>query len=66
MKFNEACIDKRAKIYNILRQCYDTTRTLTIEFREYKQREYDRQKVALLHSTKLPTDVCNYIIKEFL
>lgn len=66
MKFNEACIDKREKTYNILRQCYDTTRTLTIEFREYKQREYDRQKVALLHSTKLPTDVCNYIIKEFL
>jgi len=66
IKFNKACVEKDEKIESTLYKCYDTLRKLSIEFKKYKQRKYDRQHIALLHKTKLPNDISNYIIKEFL
>ena len=36
------------------------------KYKNFKRSEYDREKVPLLYSTKLPNDISNYIIKEFL
>lgn len=51
------------KIYNLMNECINK---FYEKYKNFKRSEYDRQKVPLLYSTKLPNDISNYIIKEFL
>ena len=51
------------KIYSLIIQYIDK---LYEKYKKNKQSEYDKQKIPLLYSTKLPNDISNYIIKEFL
>lgn len=39
---------------------------LQLKYKQYKERQYNREKILLLYTTKIPTDVCNYVIKAFL
>jgi hypothetical protein len=50
-------------MYNLINESIDK---IYEKYKKHKQSEYDRQKVPLLYSTKLPNDISNYIIKEFL
>jgi hypothetical protein len=51
------------KIYSLIIKYIDK---LYEKYKKNKQSEYDKQKIPLLYSTKLPNDISNYIIKEFL
>ena len=51
------------RVYNLMNECINK---FYEKYKNFKRSEYDRQKVPLLYSTKLPNDISNYIIKEFL
>jgi len=49
-------------LYNLVQEYMER---LYEKYKKQKQRGYDRQKVPMLYN-HLPTDVCKYVIKEFL
>jgi hypothetical protein len=51
------------RFYTLLNESIDR---ISEKYKKNKQSEYDKQKIPLLYSTKLPNDISNYIIKEFL
>jgi hypothetical protein len=51
------------RVYNLMNECINK---FYEKYKKNKQSEYDKQKIPLLYSTKLPNDISNYIIKEFL
>lgn len=49
-----------------LEQMGEQKQKLNMKYKRLKIRESDIKNVKILHNTVLPTDVCNYVIKNFL
>jgi len=50
------------RMYNLINESINK---IYEKYKKHKQSDYDRQKVPMLYNY-LPTDVCKYVIKEFL
>jgi hypothetical protein len=58
-------VEDYSRYEQLLGKTYKMILKLEKKYKMYKKSEKDRKNTALLHP-KLPKDVCNYIIKEFL
>lgn len=68
-KYKFACSKDSEIIKSLLKNLqyiWDKTEEMEKKYKRLKIRESDIKNVKILHNTVLPTDVCNYVIKNFL